>query len=398
MPVRSVGDLEVAGKRVLLRVDFNVPLDDAGKVKDDTRIRAALPTIRLLLDRGASLVVMSHLGRPKGKVVESLRMDGVAERLGELLGAPVRKIDQVVGEDAESAAASLHPGEVLMLENLRFEPGEEKNDPELASALARLGDSYVDDAFGAAHRAHASVVGVARLLPSAAGLLMEKEVSVLQGLLSDPARPFVAVLGGSKVSDKLKLLGNFQELVDSMLIGGGMCFTLLKAQGKEIGASLCEDDLLDEVRKVLGGEGAGRASVTLPGDLVVAERFSADATSKVVGADAIPAGWMGLDIGPETVREFERHIYGAATIFWNGPMGVFEWDRFQDGTRAVAEAIASSSAVKVAGGGDTIAAIEKYGLRERFTHISTGGGASMEMLEGKTLPGVVVLESERGQG
>ncbi len=398
MAIKSVRDLEVAGKRVLVRVDFNVPLDDSGGVKDDTRIRAALPTLELLLERGASLVVMSHLGRPKGQVVESLRMDSVATRLSELLGVPVRKIDQVAGEEAEKACADLAPGEVLMLENLRFHPGEEKNDPELASALARLGDLYVNDAFGAAHRAHASVVGVAELLPSAAGLLMEKEVAVLQGLLRDPARPFVAVLGGSKVSDKLKLLGNFQKLVDSMLIGGGMCFTLLKAQGLEIGASLSEDELLEEVKGLLAHADGGRASVVLPRDLVVAERFTEDALSRVVAVDAVPAGWMGLDIGPETVEEFRRHIADAATIFWNGPMGVFEWERFQEGTREVAEAIASSAAVKVAGGGDTIAAIEKYGLRESFTHISTGGGASMEMLEGKVLPGVAVLESRETQG
>ena len=406
MNKKTVKDIDVRGKRVLVRVDFNVPLDKSRNITDDRRIVAALPTIKYLVDNGAKVILMSHLGRPKaddsGKAdaesVAKYNLDPVAAKLSELLGKPVNKLNDCIGPEVESATMALKDGEVLLLENVRFYKAEEKNDPELAAALARLGDIYVDDAFGAAHRAHASVVGVARLLPSAAGLLMEKEVSVLQGLLSEPARPFVAVLGGSKVSDKLKLLGNFQELVDSMLVGGGMCFTLLKAQGKEIGASLCEDELLDEVKGILDGEGAGRATVALPSDLVVAERFSEDAPSKVVGADAIPAGWMGLDIGPETVREFQRNIAGAATIFWNGPMGVFEWDRFQEGTRAVAEAIASSSAVKVAGGGDTIAAIEKYGLREHFTHISTGGGASMEMLEGKTLPGVAVLESEQGQG
>ncbi len=398
MPIRSIRDLEVAGKRALVRVDFNVPLDESGGVKDDTRIRAALPTLQMLRERGAALVVMSHLGRPKGEVVEKLRMDGVAARLSELLGSPVRKIDQVIGEEAERASASLAPGEVLFLENLRFHPGEEKNDPEFASSLARLGDLYVDDAFGAAHRAHASVVGVAKLLPSAAGLLMEKEVTILQGLLRDPARPFVAVLGGSKVSDKLRLLGNFQRLVDTLLVGGGMCFTLLKAQGVDIGASLCEDELLQDVKGLLSPGGGGSAALVLPRDLVAAERFAEDAPSRVVGVGEIPPGWMGLDIGPETVEDFRRHISQAATIFWNGPMGVFEWDRFQEGTRAVAETIASSSAVKVAGGGDTIAAIEKYRLREAFTHISTGGGASMEMLEGRVLPGVAVLESEQRQG
>jgi phosphoglycerate kinase len=335
---------------------------------------------------------MSHLGRPKGKVVESLRLTPVAARLGELLGVGVRKTDTVVGKNVDKACADLKPGDVVLLENLRFEPGEESNDPHLAAALARLADIYVNDAFGAAHRAHASVTGVAERLPAVAGLLMEKEVRVLQGLLSAPNRPFVAVLGGSKISDKLKVIGRFQELVDTLLIGGGMCFTIFKSQGTEIGKSLCEYELLEEVGEVMSRAGEKRARILLPADLVVASEFKQDAESRVVDAGDIPPGWMGLDIGPRAIAEYGKSIAGAQTIFWNGPMGVFEWDRFAAGTRAVAEDIAASSAVTVAGGGDTIAAIEKYGLGERFTHISTGGGASMKLLEGKALPGVEILQ------
>jgi len=391
MAKKTVRDIDVAGMRVLVRVDFNVPLDDTGGVADDTRIRAALPTLKYLLDGGASLVVMSHLGRPKGEVVESMRLTPVAARLQELLGVEVHKMDAVIGEEVEKACAELVPGQVILLENLRFEPGEEKNDPGFAAALAHLGDMYVDDAFGAAHRAHASVTGVAERLPAVAGFLMEKEVQILQGLIEDPARPFVAVLGGSKISDKLKVLGSFQELVDIMLIGGGMCFTIFKSQGLEIGKSLCEDDLLDEVGAVLEQAKEKRAEIKLPVDLVAASEFKEDADSRIVDASEIPTGWMCLDIGPLTIAEYKQSIGEARTIFWNGPMGVFEWQRFEGGTRAVAEAIAGSSAVTVAGGGDTIAAIEKYGLEDGFTHISTGGGASMELLEGKTLPGVAIL-------
>jgi phosphoglycerate kinase len=281
---------------------------------------------------------------------------------------------------------------VVLLENLRFHPGETDNDPDFAASLARLGDVYVDDAFGAAHRAHASVVGVAQRLPAVAGLLMEKELTALDRLLHEPARPFIAVLGGSKISDKLKVIGRFQELVDAILLGGGMCFTVMKWQGLEIGKSLCEDDLLAEVGEVMRESGGKRAEMLLPLDLVVAADFREDAESRVVEAGAVPEGWMGLDIGPRTASDYSRKLLEASTIFWNGPMGVFEWDRFSAGTHAVAEAIAASGAVTVAGGGDTIAAIEKYGLAEKFTHISTGGGASMELLEGKTLPGVEVLQ------
>ena len=394
--MKTVRDADVAGKRVLVRVDFNVPLDDTGEVEDDTRIKAALPTLSYLLDKGASLVVMSHLGRPKGRVEESLRLGPVAARLQELLGVEVRKLDQVVGREVEEACAGLEPGGVVLLENLRFEPGEESNDPAFADALARLGDLYVDDAFGAAHRAHASVTGVAERLPAFAGLLMQKEVQALQGLIQEPARPFVALLGGSKISDKLKLLGNFQELVDILLIGGGMCFTILKSQGLEVGKSLCEDELLPEVGEVMEGAKKKRARIELPVDLVVAPEFKEDAEGRVVAVGEIPPGWMGLDIGPRTVEAYVKSIEKAQTVFWNGPMGVFEWERFQEGTRAVAEAIARSNAVSVAGGGDTVAAIERYGLEDGFTHISTGGGASMKFLEGRTLPGIAVLQEREG--
>jgi len=395
MAKKTVRDIDVSGKRVLVRVDFNVPLNDAGEITDDTRIRAALPTLRYLIDNGASLVVMSHLGRPKGKVVEAMRLTPVAARLQDLLGVEVRKMNDVVGDDVARVCAELEPGQVVLLENLRFDPGEESNDPRFAAALAELGDIYVDDAFGAAHRAHASVTGVAGLLPAVAGLLMDRELSVLQGLLSDPARPFVAVLGGSKISDKLKVLGNFQELVDTLLIGGGMCFTIFKAKGIEIGTSLCEDDLLGEVGDVMAAAERKRARIMLPEDLVVASEFKEDAESRIVDVSHIPPGWMGLDIGPRTIETYVDAVIGAKTIFWNGPMGVFEWPRFEEGTRAVAEAIAGSDAVTVAGGGDTVAAIEKYGLEDGFDHISTGGGASMELLEGETLPGVAVLQDKK---
>jgi len=392
MAKKTIRDIDVSGKKVLVRVDFNVPLDESGGVADDTRIRASLPTLRYLLDHGASLIVMSHLGRPKGKVMDSMRLTPVAARLKELLGTEVRKTETVIGDEVDRACADLKPGDVLLLENLRFEPGEEKNDPGLAGALAGLADVYVNDAFGAAHRAHASVTGVAERLPAVAGLLMEEEVRVLQGLLTAPERPFVGVLGGSKISDKLRVIGRFQELVDTLLIGGGMCFTIFKSQGMEIGKSLCEDELLQEVGEVMSRSAGKRAEILLPTDLVVASDFKEDADSRIVDAGAIPAGWMGLDIGPRTISDYGKAIAKARTIFWNGPMGVFEWDRFAAGTHAVAEAIAASSAIRVAGGGDTIAAIERYGLADSFTHISTGGGASMELLEGKTLPGVEVLQ------
>jgi phosphoglycerate kinase len=392
MRKKTIRDIDVSGRRVLLRADLNVPLNDEGKVADDTRIRSTLPTVEYLLAQKASVVVMSHLDRPKGKVVESLRLNPVAEDLGEMLGIEVRKLDHVVGEEVERVCDKMSPGDVVMLENLRFNPGETSNDPVLAASLARLGDIYVDDAFGASHRAHASTVGVAELLPAVAGLLMQKELVALEGLLNDPARPFVAVLGGSKIGDKLKVLKCFMQLVDALLIGGGMCYTIMKAQGLGIGDSIFEEEMIPEVEKVIEHAQEARADLLLPEDLVVAEAFDEATSTRLVDNEDIPAHWQGLDIGPRTIERYVARIGEAKTIFWNGPMGVFEWGPFEEGTRRVGEAIAASPAVCVAGGGDTIAAIKKYGLEKGFSHISTGGGAAMELLEGESLPGVEVLQ------
>ena len=391
MKKKSVKEIDVSGKRVLVRVDFNVPMTEEGGISDDMRIRAALPTIRYLRDRGCRIILASHLGRPKGEVVASLRMDPVAKRLSELLEAPVRKMDKVTGEEVREAVESLKPGEVMLLENLRFDPGETSNDEAFAKALSELADIYVDDAFGAAHRAHASTAGVASFLPAVAGLLMEKELDSLGSLLEDPARPFVAILGGNKVSDKLGVIERFLEICDQILTGGGMCFTILKAKGFKIGQSICEEERLDEVRDALNKSERSRIPLQVPVDVVAASAFAEDAAREVVGAGNIPDGWMGLDIGPETIALYEKAISKASTIFWNGPMGVFEWDAFADGTRRIAEAIAASGAVSVAGGGDTDAALKKFGLEEKITHVSTGGGASMEFLEGAALPGVEAL-------
>ncbi|MDY6794287.1 MAG: phosphoglycerate kinase [Actinomycetota bacterium] len=391
MRKKTVRDVDVTGKRVLVRVDYNVPLDQYGRVTDDTRISASLPTLHYLLDHGASLVLMSHLGRPKGKVVEELRLTPVAAVLRDLIGREVRKLDQVVGPEVKRVCLGMEPGEIVLLENLRFDPGETSNAPEFAALLARLGQIYVDDAFGAAHREHASVVGVAKLLPAVAGFLMESEIVALKGLVENPKRPFVTVLGGSKIADKLKVISRFQELVDVILLGGGMTYTIMKSQGLEIGDSLCEENLLGEVAAMMSVRKEKRARICLPRDLVVASEFKPDAESKVVEASRVPAGWMGLDIGPLTIGEYIADIGEAATIFWNGPMGVFEWRRFQGGTMEIGKAVAQADAVTVAGGGDTVAAIEKYELEEGFTHISTGGGASMEFLEGISLPGIEVL-------
>lgn len=388
---RTVKDVDVSGRKVLVRVDFNVPLDKQGNITDDNRIRAALPTIRYLLDQGAAVILMSHLGRPKGEAVDSLRLDPVAQRLRELVDAPVTKVDQVVGPEAEAAAYSLKPGAVLLLENTRFEPGETSNDDALALALAGLADLYVNDAFGAAHRAHASTEGVARHLPALCGLLMQKELDMLGGVLADPARPFTAILGGNKVSDKLGVIENLLGKVENLLTGGGMCFTLMKAEGTSIGKSVLEEDQIASVSRTLEKAGASGTRLCVPSDLVVAERFEEGAPGKVVDASAIPDGWMGLDIGPRTVESYREIILASKTVFWNGPMGVFEWNGFAAGTRGVAQAIADSGAVSIIGGGDSAAALKKFGLEDKMTFISTGGGASMEFLEGKELPGVAAL-------
>jgi phosphoglycerate kinase len=387
--VRTLEDLgDLDGKRVLVRVDFNVPLDD-GRVADDTRIRAAIPTIEELRRRGARLILVSHLGRPKDREA-SLSLRPAADRLAELTGADVTLAPGVVGDDVRAFADNLGPGDILVLENVRFEPGETKNDPELAAALASLADVYVDDAFGTAHRAHASTEGVARLVDDhAAGLLLEREVSVLSELLSDPARPLVAVLGGAKVSDKIAVIERFRELAETILIGGAMCFPFFVASGHGVGDSLCADEDVQLAKRVL--DTAGGATITLPVDLVAADRFAADAAVQALDGVDVPDGLMGLDIGPRTAALYAEAIAGAGTVFWNGPMGAFEMEPFAAGTRAVAEAVAAAPGVTVVGGGDSAAALAQFGLADQVTHLSTGGGASLELIEGKSLPGVEAL-------
>jgi phosphoglycerate kinase len=390
MNKRSARDLDVRGKRVLVRVDFNVPVKD-GQVTDDTRIQRALPTIRHILSEGGRPILISHLGRPKGEPEPEYAMDPVAERLEELLGEPVLKLDAAVGPEVEKELDNWDGRGVVLLENSRFYPGETKNDPEFSEQLASLADLYVDDAFGAAHRAHATTVGVAERLPAAAGLLLEEEVDYLDGVLENPERPFVAILGGAKVSDKLGVIESLLEVADPLLIGGAMCFTFFKAQDYEVGDSLVEDDYLEEAGRLMDEAGD---KLVLPADVVVADRMEEDAESETVGVDNIPPYKMGLDIGPRTVELFEEHISGAKTIFWNGPMGVFEIEAFAKGTEGVARAVAAASAegtTSVIGGGDSVAAVRKLGLEDRMSHISTGGGASLEYIEGKELPGVAAL-------
>jgi phosphoglycerate kinase len=394
-PKMTVRDLPVDDARVLVRVDFNVPLEDGrdgGRVvRDDSRIRAALPTIEHLRERRARLVLVSHLGRPKGHD-PALSMTPVSRRLAELLGGPVHQAPEVVGPEAERLAADLGPGEVLVLENSRFEPGEAKNDPGLAAALACLAEVYVDDAFGAAHRAHATTEGVAHLLPAGAGFLLEREVTVLSSLLADPKRPFVVVLGGAKVSDKIGVIDRFLEIADAILIGGAMCFSFFRAMDRETGNSLVEEEGVELARRALEHAQAKRCRLELPQDLVIADRFDAGAESRTVDGRDVPPGWMGLDIGPRTAEAYAREVRAGATVFWNGPMGAFEMEPFAAGTRAVAEAMAACPGTTVAGGGDSAAALAEFGLAGSITHVSTGGGASLELLEGKPLPGVEALD------
>jgi phosphoglycerate kinase len=392
MKLRTVDQAEVAGKRVLVRNDFNVPLED-GEVTDDLRVRAAVPTLRWLLDHGARVICCSHLGRPKGKRDPSYSLEPVRPVLAERLGVEVAFVDDVAGDQARQAAEGLGDGQVLLLQNLRYEPGEEKNDPELADRLAALAEVYVDDAFGAAHRAHASVVGVAERLDAYAGFLLAGEVTELSRLLEDPERPFTAVLGGSKVSDKLAVLDNLLGRVDSLVVGGGMCFTFLAAKGHEIGDSLFEPEQVEAVRELLETASSQGKPVLLPTDVVVAREVSADAEARTVPADAIEAGWKGLDIGPASAMAFARAVTDARTVFWNGPMGVFELEPFAAGTKTVAEAVAAADGYTVVGGGDSAAALAELGLADRVDHLSTGGGASLELLEGKTLPGVAAIPS-----
>jgi len=398
----SIDDLDVRGKRVLVRVDFNVPLsvgeDGTPAVADDTRIVAALVTIEELRGRGARLVLVSHLGRPKGKVVPELSMAPVAQRLRELTGAPVTLAPAVVGAEVKALTESLHDGELLLLENVRFEAGETSNDPAFARALAELADVYVDDAFGVAHRAHASTEGVVHLLPSAAGRLLEREVNTLTEILEHPATPLVAIVGGSKVADKIAVIERFLQVADVVMIGGAMCFPFLCALGHKVGESLCEDEDTAHARQLLARASdthtpqPGRARLLVPSDLVIGDRLADDAQHRVLPGVEVPAGWMGLDIGPETVERYGREIARAGTVFWNGPMGAFEFEPFASGTRAVAEAVAKAPGLTVVGGGDSASALAHFGLEHSVDHLSTGGGATLELVEGATLPGVAALE------
>ncbi len=391
MNKKTVRDIDWAGKRALVRCDFNVPLDKDLHITDDRRIREAIPTIKYLLEHGAVVILCSHLGRPKAKPQDDLRLAPVAERLSELLGTRVQMLPDSVGPEVEAAVKAARPGDVLLLENLRFHGGEEKNDPAHAKALAALGDVFVNDAFGAAHRAHASTAGVAAYLPAVAGFLMEKELDYLGSALENPERPFVAILGGAKISDKIAVVENLLAKADEILIGGGMANTFLKAKGYEMGDSLVEPEAVPMASELLQ-KGGGR--LLLPVDAVVADRFAADAARKVVPVDKVEPGWRILDIGPQTVALYAQRIARAKTIVWNGPMGVFEMDPFAVGTFEVARAVANSSAKSIVGGGDSAAAVEKAGLASRITHISTGGGASLEFLEGKELPGVKALNDK----
>ncbi|MGH2705116.1 MAG: phosphoglycerate kinase [Actinomycetota bacterium] len=388
MPLPSLDDLEVSGRRVLLRCDLNVPLKD-GTVADDNRIRASLPTIRALLERGATVICCSHLGRPKGKPTPELSLAPVAEALGEVLGMTVRKTEAPDGPPED--LGGLPADELGLLENLRFDPGEEANDDRFAKRLAGLADAYVNDAFGAVHRAHASVAAVAGLLPHAAGLLLQREVEVLSRLLEKPERPYVVVLGGAKVSDKIGVVRNLLSRADAILIGGAMANTFLAARGVDVGASRIEADRVDEVAETLRSAAEAGVEVVLPEDLVVADSFSEDSSASLVSIDEVPKEAMALDVGPATAGRFADHVAGAGTVLWNGPMGVFEWDSFAAGTRTVAEAVAESKGFTVVGGGDSAAALAAFGLTEQVSHLSTGGGASLEYLEGKELPGLAAL-------
>jgi phosphoglycerate kinase len=397
MNKKTIRDIDLAGKRVLVRVDFNVPLDAKQQITDDTRIRAALPTIRYLLDQGTAVILMSHLGRPDGKVVDTLSLAPVARHLSELLGRPVEMATDCVGSAVEAQAKALQPGQVLMLENLRFHKEEEKNDPDFARQLAALGEVYVNDAFGTAHRAHASTEGVSHYLPGVAGFLMEREINFLGSALEHPQRPFAAIVGGAKVSDKITVLERLISMVDILLIGGGMANTFLKAEGYEIGDSLIEEGKLDVANELIVKAYQGGLEFLLPTDVVVADRFAADATHKVVFYDNVPRGWRILDIGPITIDAFREALAGAQTIVWNGTLGVAEMPAFAKGTNAIIEILVErtrAGATTIIGGGDSAAAVEEAGAAEMMTHVSTGGGASLEFLEGRALPGIAALQDK----
>ena len=389
---KTILDVDVAGKKILLRCDFNVPQDkETGAITSDKRIVAALPTIRYLLEKKAAVIACSHLGKPKGEWKSKLSLAPVAERLSELLGQEVFFACDIVGEDAKALAAALQGGQIMLLENLRFDPREEKNDPSFAEELASMAELYVSDAFGTVHRAHASTAGVAAYLPAVAGRMGAKDLEVMCGALNDPMRPFVAVLGGAKVSDKIGVIYNLLDKADTIIIGGGMAYTFAKAQGGSIGKSLCEDDKLDYALEMIAKAKKNGVKLLLPSDTVAADDFSNDAKRQVVSTMAIPEGWEGMDIGPDTIKVFCDAVKGAGTVVWNGPMGVFEFDNFAAGTRAMAQALADSGAITIVGGGDSAAAVEQMGFADKITHISTGGGASLEFLEGLELPGVACL-------
>ena len=389
---KTILDVDVAGKKILLRCDFNVPQDkETGAITSDKRIVAALPTIRYLLEKKAAVIACSHLGKPKGEWKAKLSLAPVAQRLSELLGQEVIFAKDIVGEDAKAKAAALQGGQIMLLENLRFDPREEKNDPSFAEELASMAELYVSDAFGTVHRAHASTAGVAAYLPAVSGLLVAKELEVMGGALNNPKRPFVAVLGGAKVSDKIGVINNLLDKADTIIIGGGMAYTFAKAQGGSIGKSLCEEDKLDYALEMIAKAEKNGVKLLLPSDTLAADDFSNDAKRQVVSTMAIPDGWEGMDIGPDTIRTFCDAVKGAGTVVWNGPMGVFEFENFAAGTRAMAQALADSGAITIVGGGDSAAAVEQMGFADKITHISTGGGASLEFLEGLELPGVACL-------
>lgn len=398
MPKLTIDDLDLTGKRVLVRVDFNVPLDEQGTITDDLRIRAALPTIRKILQSGGKAILMSHLGRPKGKVVPEMRLTSAGLRLSEYLKQEIKLAPDCIGEETVQMAMDLQDGEILLLENLRFHKEETANDPAFAEQLARLGEIYINDAFGTAHRAHASTEGVTHFIDiCAAGFLMQKELEFLSGAIGSPVKPFVAVLGGAKVSGKIEIIEHILDKADSIIVGGGMSYTFLKAMGKEIGNSLLEEDKIDLARETLAKARAANVELLLPSDVISAAEFKEDAESKTVSADGIEPGWQGLDIGPESAKIFAEKIKSAKTVLWNGPMGVFEIDQFAAGTRAVAEALAEATAngaITIVGGGDSAAAMQKYNLSDKVSHVSTGGGASLELLGGIELPGVVALNDK----
>lgn len=390
---KTMKDMQLKGKRVFCRVDFNVPMED-GKVTDDTRIRAALPTINYLVEHGAKVILASHLGRPKGEVHEDMRLTAVGEQLAEIIGKPVTKLDESIGEEVLHTISQMQEGDIVLLENVRFHAGEQKNDPQLAKQFAELADIFVNDAFGTAHRAHASTAGIGEYIPSASGFLLEEELKILGDALSNPERPFTAIIGGAKVADKIGVIDHLLDIVDNILIGGGLSYTFTRAQGYETGNSLVEEDKIELAKSFMEKAKAKNVNMYVPVDAVIAKEFSADSETDTVSVDAIPTGWMGLDIGPETAKTYADIIKSSDLVIWNGPMGVFEMEPFENGTKQVALAVAETAGYTIIGGGDSAAAVEKFKLGEQMDHVSTGGGASLEFMEGKTLPGVAALDDK----